>query len=99
MTATLAVKNANKVKLGAIDEFQVRMSDPGDLAAQQMLALLGSSSRYAYFYDMKRSEALVIPVENVSFMRKIISKKTEVKDVNKASEKKRKFRRINDYGL
>jgi hypothetical protein len=70
MTSTLASKNADKIKLGNFDEYEVRIADPGPLSTDQSLALLGSSSRYIYFYNLKESEALVIPVENVSFMRK-----------------------------
>lgn len=80
MTSVLATKNAEKIKSGNFDEFQVRISDPGTLVADQYLALLGSTSRYIYFYNLKESEALVIPVENVSFMRKVI--------INKPSKQK-----------
>ncbi|MFT5521024.1 MAG: hypothetical protein ACI9IA_001624 [Enterobacterales bacterium] len=81
MTSALASKNADKIKSGNFDEYQVRIADPGTLIADQSLALLGSTSRYIYFYHIKNSEALVIPVENVSFMRKtIIIKPSKQKD-------------------
>ena len=81
MTSALASKNADKIKSGNFDEYQVRIADPGTLIADQSLALLGSTSRYIYFYHTKNSEALVIPVENVSFMRKtIIIKPSKQKD-------------------
>jgi len=68
----LAVNNAKNIKSGIVDEFSVRLSDPGEHIQELPLALLGSSSRYAYFYDVSKSETIVIPVENFSFMRKKI---------------------------
>lgn len=83
MTSVLATNNADIIKSGSFDEFQVRIADPGTLSANQSLALLGSSSRYVYFYNAKNSEALVIPVENVSFMRKTLIIKPPIeKDSN-----------------
>jgi hypothetical protein len=66
----LAVRNATQVKSGSSDDFLVRISDPGNHQVEKTLALLGSSSRYLYFYSHKKSETQVIPVENVSFMIK-----------------------------
>lgn len=68
----LAVNNADQVKAGNTDDFFVRISDPGTHQAEQTLALLGSSSRYTYFYNSDKHEAQVIPVDNVSFMIKKI---------------------------
>lgn len=66
----LAISNANKIKKGNFDGFEIRLSDPGENAAEQTLAVLGSSSRYTYLYNPKKNESLIIPVENVSFMLK-----------------------------
>jgi hypothetical protein len=71
--------NANKIISGTYDEFNVQFTDIGTSSNIQSLALLGSTSRYAYFYDITKSESLVIPVENVSFMSKIISTKKQPK--------------------
>jgi hypothetical protein len=66
----IAILNAEEVKVGKTDDFLVRISDPGTHQVEKKLALLGSSSRYVYLFDNERSEAQVIPVENVSFMIK-----------------------------
>ena len=66
----LAVRNASQVKTGNSDDFLVRIADPGDHQVEKTLALLGSSSRYLYFYNNKNIETQVIPVENVSFLIK-----------------------------
>lgn len=70
----LAVENADKIKAGVTDNFLIRISDHGSQTAEQNLALLGGTSRYTFFYDDKNSSAVVIPVENVSFMQKAITK-------------------------
>ena len=68
----LAIDNAKEVKSGKTDDFIVRISDPGEHKVEKTLALLGSSSRYIYLYNNEKSEAQIIPVENVSFMVKKI---------------------------
>jgi len=70
---SLATKNAEKIKSGVIDQYSVSFSGPKENSSGQVLALLGSTSRYTYFFDMDKSEALVIPVENVSFMIKKVN--------------------------
>jgi hypothetical protein len=66
----LAIRNAIQIKSGNSDDFLVRISDPGNHQVEENLALLGSSSRYLYFYNNDKSETQVIPVENVSFLIK-----------------------------
>lgn len=74
----IAVNNAEEVKAGETDDFLVRISDPGAHQVEKNFALLGSSSRYVYLFDNERSEAQVIPVENVSFMiKKVVIVETE----------------------
>lgn len=74
----LAVRNASQVKSGNSDDFLVRISDPGDHQVEKTLALLGSSSRYLYFYNNQKIETQVIPVENVSFLiKKVPAVETE----------------------
>jgi hypothetical protein len=68
----LAIRNAIQIKSGNSDDFLVRISDPGNHQVEENLALLGSSSRYLYFYNNDKSEIQVIPVENVSFLIKKI---------------------------
>ena len=76
----LAIDTAKEVKSGNTDDFIVRISDPGEHKVEKTLALLGSSSRYIYLYDNEKSEAKIIPVENVSFM---VKKIVIVEDSNK----------------
>lgn len=66
----LAVYNAAEIKSGNIDAYSIRLSDPGELAAEQTLALLGTTTRFSLFYDNEKAEVLVVPVENISFMIK-----------------------------
>ncbi|MCH7673147.1 MAG: hypothetical protein IIB72_13375 [Proteobacteria bacterium] len=66
----LAVYNAAEIKSGNIDAYRIRISDPGELAAEQTLALLGTTTRFSLFYDNEKAEVLVVPVENISFMIK-----------------------------
>ena len=74
----IAISNAKEVKSGETDDFLVRISDPGDHQVEKYLALLGSSSRYVYLFNKGKSEALVIPVENVSFMiKKVVKEETD----------------------
>ena len=68
----LAINNAKEIKSGNTDDFIVRISDPGEHKVEKTSALLGSSSRYIYLYNIEKSEAQIIPVENVSFMIKKI---------------------------
>jgi len=74
----VAILNAAKIKSGNSDDFLVRISDPGDHQVENKLALLGSSSRYLYLYNNEKSQAQVIPVENVSFMiKKLVEEETK----------------------
>lgn len=63
----LAMKNVDEVKSGVVDQYRVRIADQ---SAVQSLALLGSSNRFVYWYDVKKAEVTVVPVENVSYMQK-----------------------------
>lgn len=66
----LAVYNAAEIKSGNIDAYRIRISDPSELAAEQTLALLGTTTSFSLFYDNEKDEVLVVPVENISFMIK-----------------------------
>ena len=66
----LAVYNAAEIKSGIIDEYRIRISDPGERAVEQTLALLGTTTRFSLFYDNEMATVLVVPVENISFMIK-----------------------------
>jgi hypothetical protein len=74
---TVAIRNSEEIKLEGGDEFLVKMTEYEDNVTESRLTVLGSSSRYAYFYDSKKSVALVVPVENVAFMKKSISLKVQ----------------------
>ena len=65
-----AIYNADEIKAGIIDAYTVRFSDAGDMEEQQVLALLGSSNRFSYYFDHEDSSALVVPSENIAFMQK-----------------------------
>lgn len=66
----LAVYNTAELKSGNIDEYRIRISDPGERAVEQTLALLGTTTRFSLFYDNEMATVLVVPVENISFMIK-----------------------------
>lgn len=67
---SLAINNSRQIKQDGGDIVLIRLADPGKDSAEKQLSLLGSSSRYAYFFDTNRQTSLIIPVENVSFIRK-----------------------------
>jgi hypothetical protein len=69
---SLAQSNANDIKSDEPDQYKVRLSDPDLQTGSQTLALLGSTTRFGYFYDAKTKESLVVPLENISFMRKVV---------------------------
>ena len=79
---TLAIKNADKIKSGLIDEYEVLMSNSSNV---QTVALLGTSNRFSYFYHVTTKEIIVSPVENISFMRKVAAKSAE-KDLKKVTK-------------
>lgn len=85
---SLAQGNAEEVRSGIIDQYAVRIADFEQGSAN--LALLGSSSRYVYFFDVSKDQALVVPVESVSYMKKVPLKakttdKTNAKTRTKAN--------------
>ena len=67
---SFAIYNADEVKAGNIDEYQVQFANASVSAAERALALLGNTSRFSYFYDVENSAVLVVPVENIALMRK-----------------------------
>ena len=75
----LAQGNANDIKLDEPDQYKVRLSDPDKQTGAKTLALLGTSARFGYFYDAKTKASLVVPVENISFMRKLVPVKAQDK--------------------
>lgn len=75
----LAIDNTVKIKSGEFDLYSV--SIPNSLK-EQPIALLGTSSRFSYFYDMEAKESIVVPIENIAFMRK--------KTINKSLERSEK---------
>jgi hypothetical protein len=65
-----AIGNANAVKAGDIDEYTVRFSELPAQTSESSLALIGSTNRFSYFYNLENEEALVVPQENIALMRK-----------------------------
>jgi hypothetical protein len=63
----LAIDNTIKIKSGRFDDYSALL--PNDVG-EQKLALLGTSSRFSYFYDIESKEAIVIPVESIAYMKK-----------------------------
>jgi len=65
-----AVANAESIKTGDTDYFLIRLADPGDHPAERTMALLGNTNRFSILFDPLIDELLIIPLENVSLMRK-----------------------------
>jgi hypothetical protein len=79
----LAINNTEEIKLGNFDRYTVSIPNTTN---EQTIALLGASSRFSYFYDVDSKESIVVPVENIAYMRKI-----SASDVwNKNEEKPKK---------
>lgn len=66
----LAVKNADAIKSKGKDSYQVRFYENQSGESVKNLELLGSTSRFAYFYDLKNKQSVVISPENLSYMSK-----------------------------
>ena len=76
----LAEKNAVKIKSQSQDSYQVMYAENGVDNAVKSLELLGSTSRFVYFYDHKSKQSVVISPENVSYMKKVVGEKEAVKE-------------------
>jgi hypothetical protein len=66
----LAIDNANKIKKEGIDYYQISYSSDGSGDLVKTLELLGSTSRFIYFYDHKSQQSIIISPENISYMSK-----------------------------
>ena len=64
---SLAIDNAEKIKAGDFDQYTVSL--PNSIN-EQAIALLGTSSRFSYFYDVISMESIVLPVESIAYMIK-----------------------------
>jgi hypothetical protein len=73
----LAVENANMIKNKAIDTYQVKFSENDSNEESTTLELLGSTSRFVYFYDPINKQSIVISPENISYMSKVITQKKQ----------------------
>lgn len=71
----LAVKNADKIKNEASDSYSVMYAENGVDNSVKLLELLGSTSRFVYFYDHNSKQSVVISPENLSYMKKTVSDK------------------------
>jgi hypothetical protein len=70
LVSDYAIGNANAIKAGDIDEYTVRFSELPPQTPESALALIGSTNRFSYFYNLKNKQALVVPQENIALMRK-----------------------------
>jgi hypothetical protein len=70
LVSDYAIGNANAIKVGDIDEYTVRFSELSPQTPESSLALIGSTSRFSYFYNLENKQALVVPQENIALMRK-----------------------------
>ena len=75
----LAVKNADEIKATGKDSYQVMFSDNEAGDSVKTIELLGSTSRFAYFYDPTNKKSIVISPENVNYMNKSVSEKRPAK--------------------
>ena len=80
-------KNSGAIKQEGGDLFWVKITELDDGVVEKKLSVLGSSSRYAYFFDANKIESLVIPVENVLLMRKKIIVESDKKSIKDVSQK------------
>ncbi|MFT5936456.1 MAG: hypothetical protein ACJA2D_001629 [Pseudohongiellaceae bacterium] len=71
LVSDYAIGNANAIKAGDIDEYTVRFSELPPQTPESSLALIGSTSRFSYFYNLENKQALVVPQENIALMRKL----------------------------
>ena len=65
-----AISNANAIKAGDIDEYTVKFSEMPAQTPESSLALIGSTNRFSYFYNLENEQTLVVPHENIALMRK-----------------------------
>ena len=85
----LAVSNADMIKSTGKDTYQIRFSHNDSSDSSNTLELLGSTSRFVYFYDRINKHSVVISPENISYMSKLITqKKLPEKTPSKKSTKK-----------
>lgn len=89
---SLAIDNAEKIKAGDFDQYTVSL--PNSIN-EQAIALLGTSSRFSYFYDVISMESIVLPVESIAYMIKKqpkeklkINEKKPMKVIKKEKESK-----------
>lgn len=73
----LAVDNANIIKSKASDIYQIRFSENDSNGLINNLELLGSTSRFVYFYDLQKKQSIVTSPENISYMRKLLPQKVQ----------------------
>lgn len=76
---SFAVGNAEEMKSGEEDAYVILVPDAKGEEVEQQVALIGSSSRFSYFYDKETNEAKVIPVESISYMRKLLAEESKAK--------------------
>ncbi len=72
---TLAVKNAEIIKKQGKDTYQVRFAEAYSHEPIKNFEMLGSTSRFVYFYDPKSKQSVVISPENISYMSKLVTEK------------------------
>jgi hypothetical protein len=92
---TIAINNSEIIKTKGGDEFLVQMNDQEGVS-ESKLTVLGSSSRYAYFYESELSVSLVVPVENIAFMKKNVTLISNDKTINEAKNELSETLKVSD---
>jgi|GEM_PF-789251 len=77
----LAIENADRIKNKGKDIYQVSFSQNDSGESIKNFELLGSTSRFVYFYDPENKLAVVISPENLNHMIKPITEKKASKAV------------------
>ena len=75
MMQDLATKNAKAIKDKGKDIYQVTFATEDSGSSIKPLELLGSTSRFVYFYDLINKKSIVLSPENINYMSKLVSQK------------------------
>ena len=79
----LAIKNANSIKNEGKDNYHVKFSIDNFEDVENNFELLGSTSRFVYFYDRINEKSVVISPENINYMSKPVIQKVSAKEAVK----------------
>ena len=88
----LAIGNADEIKKDGKDSYEVSFTENDSEVTIKKLELLGSTSRFVYFFDRINQQSVVISPENLSFMRKtVIQDKDKTYDPIDLNESKQRL--------